>query len=80
MCLKMPGRLIQTTVDANSLKKLDALARATGHKRASYLRHLVEMHVQALTPQLSKITRSSSPLDGLAMLEYLDRPKKGRKR
>jgi hypothetical protein len=66
--LNMSGKLIQTTVDASTLRKLDALAKARGHKRASYLRHLVEMHVQALTPELSKITRATSPLD------YLDEP------
>jgi hypothetical protein len=61
----MAGKLIQTTVDDSVLRKLDALARACGHRRAGYLRHLVEKHVQALTPKLAKITRSTSPLDYL---------------
>jgi hypothetical protein len=64
----MPGKLIQTTVDASVLRKLDALARAQGHRRASYLRHLVELHVLALTPKLAKITRSTSLLDNLTPL------------
>ena len=46
-------RLVQTTVDPTVLRKLDALARATGHKRASYLRHLIELHVKALSPTLA---------------------------
>jgi hypothetical protein len=45
--------LIQTIVDPTVLRKLDALAKATGHKRASYLRHLVETHVKAVTPRLA---------------------------
>jgi hypothetical protein len=64
----MQGKLIQTTVASSVLRKLDALARAQGHRRASYLRHLVEMHVQALTPKLAKITGSTSPLDNLSTL------------
>lgn len=46
--------LIQTVVSEPVLRKLDALAKATGHKRAGYLRHLVELHVEALTPQMAK--------------------------
>jgi hypothetical protein len=61
----MTRKLIQTTVDAPVCKQLDALARAGGHRRASYLRHLVELHVRALTPELAKITRSTIPLDDL---------------
>lgn len=45
--------LIQTVVSPPVLRKLDALAKATGHKRASYLRHLVETHVKAVTPKLA---------------------------
>jgi hypothetical protein len=59
----MPGRLIQTTIDQAVLRKLDALAKVRGHRRASYLRHLVELHVQTLTPALLRITRKTSPLD-----------------
>lgn len=47
------GALIQTTVSLPTLRKLDALARACGHKRAGYLRHLVELHVRALPPKLA---------------------------
>jgi predicted DNA-binding protein len=46
--------LIQTVVKPAVLRKLDALARATGHTRASYLRHLVELHVRAINPKLAK--------------------------
>ena len=46
--------LVQTVVDEPVLRKLDALAKATGHKRAGYLRHLIEMHVEALTPQMAR--------------------------
>lgn len=48
----MPTCLIQTTVSKKTLKALDALARSMGHKRAGYLRHLVEMHVRAIKPKL----------------------------
>jgi predicted DNA-binding protein len=47
-------RLIQTVVRTPVLLRLDALVRATGHTRASYLRHLVEMHVDALDPRLAR--------------------------
>ena len=45
-------RLIQTKVSEETLRALDALARAVGHKRAGYLRHLVEVHVRAIEPKL----------------------------
>jgi hypothetical protein len=78
--LNMPGKLIQTTVDDKVLRKLDALAKACGHRRASYLRLLVEVHVRALTPRLAKITRSTSPLDNLnPLLGETERPR-GRRR
>jgi predicted DNA-binding protein len=48
------SRLIQTIVRLSVLRQLDSLARATGHTRASYLRHLVEMHVTALDPRLAR--------------------------
>ena len=51
---KRKKHLVQTVVDEPVLRKLDALAKATGHKRAGYLRHLIEMHVEALTPQMAK--------------------------
>jgi hypothetical protein len=64
----MEGKLIQTTVTPEVLRKLDTLARAQGHRRASYLRHLVELHVRALTPKLLKITSTNSPLDEMGSL------------
>jgi hypothetical protein len=66
--LTMARKLIQTTVDAPVCRMLDALAKADGHRRASYLRHLVELHVRALTPELARITKSTSPLDSLSRL------------
>jgi len=45
---KRKMHLVQTVLDPTTLRKLDALARAAGHKRAGYLRHLVEMHIQDL--------------------------------
>ena len=51
---KKSSMLIQTVVKPTVLRQLDALARATGHTRASYLRHLVELHVQAINPRLAK--------------------------
>ena len=54
------SRLIQTVVKPATLHQLDALARATGHTRASYLRHLVEMHVRAINPKLAKALARSN--------------------
>ena len=51
---KKSSMLIQTVVKPAVLRQLDALARATGHTRASYLRHLVELHVRAINPRLAK--------------------------
>ena len=51
---KRSSRLIQTVVRPTVLRQLDALAKATGHTRASYLRHLVELHVKAINPRLAK--------------------------
>jgi predicted DNA-binding protein len=51
---KRSSRLIQTVVRPTVLRQLDALAKATGHTRASYLRHLVELHVKAINPKLAK--------------------------
>ena len=48
------SHLVQTVVSWKVLKKLDALAKATGHKRASYVRHLIEMHVKAVDPRLAR--------------------------
>lgn len=57
------SRLIQTVVNPSVLRQFDALARATGHTRASYLRHLVELHVRAINPKLAKAlaTRKARP-------------------
>jgi predicted DNA-binding protein len=54
MVQKRSSRLIQTVVKPTVLRQFDALARATGHTRASYLRHLVELHVEAINPRLAK--------------------------
>ena len=56
MRLRTMGRssLIQTVVPPTVVQKLDKLAKATGHTRASYLRYLVEMHVQSVDPRLAK--------------------------
>lgn len=60
----MKGTLIQTTVDLPTARKLDALARVHGHKRAGYLRYLVEMHVRALSPRLAQaLAARTSPVD-----------------
>lgn len=77
--LNMPGKLIQTTIDEATVRKLDALARAQGHKRASYLRHLVELHVRALSPRLLKITRDTNPLDLVTPVDETGRHKERRR-
>ena len=46
--------LVQTILSPIVLRKLDALAKATGHTRAGYLRHLIGLHVSALPPKLAK--------------------------
>jgi len=45
------GRLIQTVVTPQSMRKLEHLARSTGHTKASYLRHLIELHIEAMYPR-----------------------------
>jgi hypothetical protein len=58
------NRLVQTVVNPTVLRRFDLLARSTGHTRASYLRHLIELHVQALCPknatptQIARLARS----------------------
>ena len=71
----MKGTLIQTTVDLPTTRKLDALARAHGHKRAEYLRHLVELHVRALHPKLARVlaTRPSTADEALLKMVESDR-------
>ena len=61
---KRTSRLIQTVVKPAVLKQLDALAKATGHTRASYLRYLIEMHVQSLDPQLARALAWGHPDKG----------------
>jgi len=46
------------------MRQLDALAKATGHTRASYLRYLIEMHVQSLDPRLAKAMAWGHPSPG----------------
>jgi len=46
--------LAQTTDSKKVLRQLDALARSTGRTRAGYLRWLVEMHTQVMTPKLEQ--------------------------
>ena len=52
--LQLPTCLVQTVVSPLILRKLDALAKATGRTRAGYLRHLIWLHVNALSPKLAK--------------------------
>jgi hypothetical protein len=52
--------LVQAAVSPSTLKKLNALARTRGCSRASYLRHLVEMHVRAVTPEILRALDESS--------------------
>ena len=61
---KRSSRLIQTVVKPTTLRQLDALAKATGHTRASYIRHLVEMHVRAINPKLAKALARSNQTEG----------------
>jgi predicted DNA-binding protein len=58
---KKSSRLIQTVIKPTVLLQLDALARATGHTRASYLRYLVELHVRAINPKLAKALAREHP-------------------
>ena len=51
---KRSSRLIQTIVRPTVARQLAALAKATGHTRASYLRYLIEMHVRSVDPKLAK--------------------------
>ncbi len=43
---KRKMHLVQTVLSLPILKQLDALAKVAGHKRAGYLRHIVELHVE----------------------------------
>jgi predicted DNA-binding protein len=62
---KRTSRLLQTVVKPTVLRQLDALARATGHTRASYLRHLVELHVKAINPRLAKALARTDQTRGM---------------
>lgn len=64
MAPKRSSRLIQTVVKPAVVRQLDALASATGHTRASYLRYLVEMHVQSIDPRLAKALAWGHPSKG----------------
>lgn len=50
MTMPRKGRLVQTIVTPQTVRKLTHLAKATGHTKASYLRHLIELHLQAMYP------------------------------
>lgn len=62
ICALPTKSLLQANVDASVARKLDALARARGQSRASYLRHLVEMHVRAVTPKILKAIDRTIPV------------------
>ena len=53
--------LVQTHLRPQLAKKLDALARAAGNTRAGYLRHLIEMHVDAINPRLLRALARTMP-------------------
>lgn len=44
--------LVQTHLDSSTARKLKALAVARGQTNAGYLRHLIELHVRAITPKI----------------------------
>lgn len=52
--------LLQTQVDASVGKRFDEMAKANGHKRASYLRFIVEMFVKGRLPKPTRL--GSQPL------------------
>ena len=58
---KRRNGLVQTMIARSVRCKLDALATATGHTRASYLRHLIEMHVRSVDPKLARALENPSP-------------------
>jgi hypothetical protein len=54
--------LLQTQVDATIGQRFDALAKRNGHKRASYLRFVVEKLVDAAKPKHEdKSTKDRQP-------------------
>jgi hypothetical protein len=53
--------LIQTHVSRAVTRKLDALAKKNGHKRAGYLRYIVELHVGVLDPQPNPTPHKTEP-------------------
>ena len=63
---KRKMHLVQTVLDLPVLRKLDALARAAGHKRAGYLRHIVELHVVAKSQEPLTSIRTDSEFAKLA--------------
>ena len=76
----MTRKLIQTTISPEVLRQLDDLAKSQGHRRASYLRHLVEVHVRALTPAIARATQKNNIFDILDIpvkkIQNLALPKK----
>jgi predicted DNA-binding protein len=44
--------LVQALVEPSTLRKLDALAKTRHCKRATYVRHVLETHVQSVTPEI----------------------------
>lgn len=59
---KRKMHLVQTVLDLPVLRKLDALAKSAGHKRAGYLRHIVEMHVKGFGSHASLADRELAKL------------------
>jgi len=53
--------LLQTQVGVAVAAQFDALAHANGHKRAAYCGHLVELHVEALTPEAFARSQEGAP-------------------
>lgn len=49
--------LLQTRVATSVARKLDTLAKTNGHKRAGYLRHMVEVHVKTMFVKSSPAPR-----------------------
>jgi len=40
--------LVQTTVKASVLKKINAVAKTTGRTRSGYLRHILDQHMEPI--------------------------------
>lgn len=59
MYARLKKVLVQTHVSPTVAHKLDAIAKDYGHKRASYLRYLIEQHVVALDFQHTSTSRKT---------------------